>query len=74
MCKVTILLHPEDATLVRETFATHATKQSWTLVEDALVSRGGCRIETDVSKLDVTLESRLAAMAATLLGGDREGD
>lgn len=72
--RIRINLHPDDAALIRDTLASGDSDRNWTLVEDPLITRGGCTICTDVSKLDVTLESRLASLAATMLGGEREGD
>ena len=72
--RVSINLHPEDAALLRDTLAASDSDNNWTLVEDPLITRGGCRISTEVSNLDVTLESRLASLAATMLGGVRESD
>ena len=71
---VRVNLHPDDAALIRETLASSDNDRNWTLVEDPLITRGGCRIGTEVSKIDVTLEARLASLAATMLGGEREGD
>jgi len=36
--------------------------------------RGGCKIITDNSQIDATLEKRLAMIAAKLMGGEREYD
>ncbi len=72
--RVRINLHPDDAALVREALSLDDDENNWTLIEDPLITRGGCRIGTEISKLDVTLESRLASLAATMLGGEREGD
>ncbi len=72
--RVSIDLHPEDAALVRETLMAGESDNNWRLVEDPLITRGGCRISTDVSQLDATLEARLASLAATMLGGERQGD
>ncbi|MDH3451407.1 MAG: FliH/SctL family protein, partial [Gammaproteobacteria bacterium] len=43
-------------------------------VEDPLITRGGCKIDTDASRIDATLETRLAALAASVLVGERDGD
>lgn len=67
-------LHPEDGALVREALALNETEQQWRVVDDPTVSRGGCRVNTESSFIDATLESRVAALAATLLGGERVSD
>ena len=47
---------------------------AWKIVEDPLITRGGCKVNTEVSHIDATVENRLAAVIATLFGGDREQD
>ncbi|MGZ5006748.1 MAG: flagellar assembly protein FliH [Methylobacter sp.] len=72
--KISLKLHPEDAELVRSALSLDEMSPSWTIVEDPLITRGGCEVDTEVSHVDATLEHRLAAVIATLLGGDRERD
>lgn len=71
---VRVVLHPEDAGLVREIFDLSEGDLGWKIVEDPVLTRGGCRILTDTSQVDATLESRLAAVIAPLLGGERGQD
>ena len=72
--QVSVMLHPEDVQMVQTMMASAESDSHWNLVEDPLMSRGGCRISTDVSHIDATLEARLASLAATVLGGERKGD
>lgn len=71
---ITLNLHPEDAELVRSTLKLDESAPSWHLVENPLISRGGCTVETEVSSIDATVENRLAAVVATILGGERQQD
>lgn len=71
---INLILHPEDAKLVREIFEVSDKDLVWKIVEDPVLDRGGCRVITDTSQIDATLESRLAAMITTLLGGERNQD
>lgn len=71
--RVEIRLHPDDARFVRETLGD-LEAASWSLLEDPSLSRGGCRVSTDTSRIDASLEQRLAVLARELLGGDREDD
>lgn len=73
---IVIRLHPDDARLVREAFALESqeTQSSWQLLEDPAIARGGCEIKAGPSDINLTLENRLSAMAASVLGGDREAD
>lgn len=72
--KISLKLHPEDAELVRSALALDDMSPSWAIVEDPLITRGGCKVDTEISHVDATVEHRLAAVIATLLGGEREHD
>ncbi len=71
---ISLILHPEDASLVRETYELSDNELGWRIVEDPVLARGGCRISTETSQVDATLESRLATLIAPLLGGERDLD
>ncbi|MBS0388831.1 MAG: flagellar assembly protein FliH [Proteobacteria bacterium] len=68
---VRIHLHPEDAALVRERLVEPATARAWTLVEDPVITRGGCRISSENSSIDAQVETRLGAAIAAVLGDER---
>jgi len=72
--KIMLYLHPEDAGLVRSVLSLDEMSTPWGITEDPLITRGGCRVDTDVSHVNATVENRLAAVVATLLGGERERD
>ena len=74
--KIKIFLHPEDAEIVRNTLQLNELdeEQSWKLMEDPMITRGGCEIKSEQSTINVTLENRLQALAASILGGDRIED
>jgi len=73
-----ISLHPEDIPLVRAalgvTLKTGEGEHEIRLVEDAAITRGGCRVETDASRIDTTVEQRINRVITRLLGGERESD
>lgn len=68
---VRVHLHPEDAATVREHLTAPAADRAWTVVEDPTLSRGGCVIHSQASRIDAKLESRIAAVAASVLGDER---
>lgn len=74
--KIKISLHPDDAALVRKTLQLdeNEEEQSWKILENRMISRGGCEITADKSVINATLENRLQSLAASVLGGDREDD
>jgi len=71
---VRLILHPEDAVLIREAYDVGGKELNWEIVEDPMLARGGCRVVTDSSQVDATLETRLAALIAPALSGEREED
>lgn len=71
---VHLYLHPDDATLVRKAMALESDTSLWTIVEDPVLTRGGCRVESDPSRIDASVESRLASVIAQVFGGERDGD
>jgi flagellar assembly protein FliH len=74
---IRVYLHPEDAALVKQSLSvTEETgeEQRWKIVEDPALTRGGCNVESELSRIDATVETRLAALIAQALGGERESD
>jgi flagellar assembly protein FliH len=72
--KIYLHLHPEDAELVRSVLAPTELSPPWNLIEDPLITRGGCKVDTEVSHIDASIENRLASVISTLFGGERQGD
>jgi flagellar assembly protein FliH len=73
--RVQVFLHPEDAAVIREKLAIHENdERAWRLVEDPALTRGGCKVTSDHSRIDATVEKRMAAAIARVLGGEREDD
>lgn len=71
---IRVLLHPDDAEIVRQALSLSEHEQRWELVEDPVISRGGCKVVTENARIDVTVESQLNAVIANLLGGERQDD
>lgn len=69
-----LYLHPEDAVLVRDALAISDAERPWRIMEDPVLTRGGCRVITDTSSIDAGVETRLAILIATVLGGVRDSD
>lgn len=53
-----LVLHPEDAELVRKHMGDQLSHTGWKLLSDARIERGGCRVETAHTKVDATVEAR----------------
>lgn len=68
---IRVHLHPQDAALMRERLAEPHSEQAWSIVEDPMMSRGGCRVSTDTAQIDARLETRIAAVFAHVMGDER---
>ena len=69
---IRVFLNPEDAALVRETLSvSDDEEQRWKIVEDPIISRGGCNVETEHSRIDATIEARINSVIAQVLGDER---
>ncbi|HLK71586.1 MAG TPA: FliH/SctL family protein [Steroidobacteraceae bacterium] len=71
--QVRVHLHPEDAELVRSRLASASGERAWSILEDPMIARGGCRVTSDTSSIDAQLEQRLGTVIATMLGDERGG-
>jgi len=75
---VRVCLHPDDVVLVTEALvardAGSDAGRDWHLQEDPTLMRGDCRILSENSQIDATMEKRLATVVAQLSGGEREQD
>jgi flagellar assembly protein FliH len=71
---VRLALHPDDAALIRNAMSVGEGRQQLQLVEDPVQTRGGCRVLTETSQIDASVEARLNAVIAHVMGGQRSGD
>jgi flagellar assembly protein FliH len=53
-----LLAHPDDAALIRTHLGDQLSHNNWRIIEDASLTRGGCRVEFGASEVDATLETR----------------
>lgn len=61
-----LVLHPDDAALVREHLADDLQTAGWRIRADASTQRGGCRVLAASGERDATLQSRWDRVAAAL--------
>lgn len=59
---VQLHLHPQDASLVRESLSLSDGERSWKIIEDPVLDSGDCRVTSNTSQIDATVESRLNAL------------
>lgn len=67
--KLRVRLHPDDLALMR---SLDMVESHWQLVGDATLQRGDCMLDTERSRLDARLETRLAAVVDAVLGAEAE--
>jgi flagellar assembly protein FliH len=53
-----LVLHPEDADLVRKHMGEQLSHAGWKILADPEIGRGGCRVETSHRQVDATTEAR----------------
>jgi len=53
-----LIMHPDDAELVRKQMGEQLTHAGWKIFTDAQINRGGCRVETAHSQVDATTKAR----------------
>lgn len=70
--RVQIYLHPGDAALVKERLTIKDDESPWEILEDPGLSRGGCRVVSETSLIDATVENRVAAAVAHIMGDERD--
>lgn len=61
-----LVLHPDDAGLVRARMGEQLSHIGWKIIESDQVGRGGCRVETAHSQIDATLATRWQRIAAAI--------
>lgn len=67
---VRIQLNPQDFEMVKALRERH--EESWRIVEDDALLPGGCRVETEHSRIDASIETRLAQALKQLFEQQRE--
>lgn len=61
-----LVMHPDDAALVREMMGEQLSHSGWKIFENATIARGGLRVETAHSQIDATLATRWQHITAAL--------
>jgi len=61
---VRLYINPQDFELVKALRERH--EETWRIVEDETLLPGGCRVETEHSRIDATVETRIGQIMAKL--------
>lgn len=67
---IRIHVNPQDFELIKTLRERH--EENWRILEDASLLPGGCRVETELSRIDATVETRLNQALQQLFGQQRE--
>jgi flagellar assembly protein FliH len=70
--QVTVRLNPEDFEATAGARASQWTGTNVTVVADSRVSRGGCRVESDLGMMDAGADAQIQEIARALLGDAAE--
>lgn len=70
--EVRIYVNELDVGLLTEALRAEPEEQPWRVVADPGMARGGCRVESDVSRIDSSIETRMQAIVGQVLGGERD--
>jgi len=62
---VRLYINPQDFEQVKALRERH--EETWRIVEDAALQPGGCRVETEYSRIDATVETRISQIMAKLM-------
>ncbi|MFZ6644655.1 flagellar assembly protein FliH [Undibacterium sp. TJN25] len=53
-----LILHPDDADIIRNRMADELDKDGWRIVTDSHMERGGCKLETAQNLVDASFSTR----------------
>lgn len=67
---IRIHLNPQDFEMIKALRERH--EEHWRILEDASLLPGGCRVESELSRIDATVETRLNLALKQLLEQQRE--
>ena len=67
---IRIHIHPQDFELVKALRERH--EESWRILEDESLLPGGCRVESEHSRIDASIETRMAQAFKQLFEQQRE--
>ena len=65
-------LNPLDAGDMKEKLQSAHNKPNWSLVEDPALQAGGCKVFTESSSVDLSIDAQLARIAAKFLDMEEE--
>jgi flagellar assembly protein FliH len=61
-----LMLHPDDAQIVKGSIGHELDKSGWRVIEDASIARGGCRVDTASNQIDAQIAGRWQRLTQAL--------
>jgi flagellar assembly protein FliH len=61
-----LMLHPQDAEIVRNGIGEELDKGGWRVVPDPTVARGGCKVDTATNQIDAQVAARWQRLTHSL--------
>lgn len=61
-----LVLHPDDAGIVRQYLSEQLLQDNWEIFEDDQITQNGCRIEAGGSEIDASVETRWRRILAAI--------
>jgi flagellar assembly protein FliH len=68
-----VYLSSQDTSEIKEKFQLADEHPNWKIVEDPALESGGCKVFTESSSVDLTIDAQLARIAAKFLESEDEG-
>lgn len=69
-----VYLNPADALIVKEAMAISPDDHRWKIIDDPTLTQGGCKVVTEKSSIDASIEERITRIMTGVLGGERRSD
>ena len=67
---ISIELHPDDASLVRESSYQTENETKWNVIENSMLIRGDVRVTTSTSRIDASVDNRIRAAITAVMGDE----
>lgn len=72
--EITVYIHPDDEACINEVFSQYLDSDRFTIFKDPTIEVGGCKVSTDYSLVDLTVDAQIASIAASFLGDQRSSE
>lgn len=69
--EITVYIHPNDEACINDVFSQYIDSGRFTIFKDPGIEAGGCKVSTDFSLVDMTIDAQVAAIAVMCLGDQR---